>query len=47
MKFQWPKTEEEVKDISFRGVEWLFEGLSVEQQKAHLDIMLELKDTCY
>lgn len=47
MKFQWPKTEEEVKDISYRQVEWLLEGLSIEQQKAHRDIMLELKDTCY
>jgi transposase len=47
MKFQWPKSTEEVKDISIRQVEWLLEGLSIEQQKAHRDIKLELKDTCY
>jgi transposase len=47
MKFQWPRTEEEVKSISFRQVEWLLEGLSIEQQKAHRDIKLEMKETCY
>lgn len=47
MKFQWPKDEEEVKDISIRQVEWLLEGLSIEQKKAHKDIKLELKNTCF
>lgn len=47
MKFQWPKTEDEIKDVSIRQIEWLLEGLSIEQQKAHHDIKMELKSTCY
>ena len=34
MKFQWPRTPEEVKEISFQQVEWLLQGLEIEQKKA-------------
>jgi len=35
MKFQWPKTEGEVRDITKRQMEWLFEGLDIDPKKAH------------
>jgi len=37
MKFQWPKTQGEVRDITRRQLEWLLEGLQIDQKKAHLD----------
>ena len=33
MKFQWPKTADEVKEITFQQVEWLLQGLEIEQKK--------------
>ena len=33
MKFQWPRTPDEVKEISFKQVEWLLQGLEIEQKK--------------
>ena len=35
MKFQWPKTESDVRRITYRQLEWLLEGLSIDQKKAH------------
>ena len=35
MKFQWPKNQGEVRDITKRQMEWLLEGLQVDQKKAH------------
>jgi len=37
MKFQWPKSQGEVRDITKRQLEWLLEGLQVDQKKAHTD----------
>ena len=34
-RFQWPKTENEVKDITRQQFRWLMEGLNIEQPKAH------------
>jgi transposase len=34
-RFQWPKTENEVKDITWQQFRWLMEGLNIEQPKAH------------
>jgi len=33
-KFQWPRSEEEVKSVSTQQYKWLMEGLSIEQKKA-------------
>lgn len=33
--FQWPKNEEQVKQITQQQFRWLMEGLQVEQSKAH------------
>ena len=35
MKFQWPKTQGEVRDISKHQLEWLLQGLQIDQKKAH------------
>jgi transposase len=34
-KFQWPRTEDELKNITWQQFRWLMEGLNVEQPKAH------------
>ena len=47
MKFQWPKTPEEVKEISFQQVEWLLQGLEIEQKKALHEVKLDLKNSCF
>lgn len=33
MKFQWPKNQGDVQDITKRQLEWLLQGLNVEQKK--------------
>ena len=40
MKFQWPRTPDEVKEISFQQVEWLLQGLEIEQKKAHHQVKI-------
>ena len=47
MKFQWPRTPEEVKEISFQQVEWLLQGLEIEQNKALHEVRADLKNSCY
>lgn len=47
MKFQWPKTPEEVKEISYQQVEWLFQGLKIEQQTALHPVEMNLNNTCF
>jgi len=33
--FQWPKSEDDVKNITQQQLRWLMEGLSIDQPKAH------------
>ena len=47
LKFQWPRTPEEVKEISFRQVEWLLQGLEIEQKKAHHRVKINKENTCF
>ena len=47
MKFQWPRTPEEVKEISYRQVEWLLQGLEIEQKKALHEVRADLKNSCF
>lgn len=35
MKFQWPRNQGEVRDVTRRQLEWLLEGLQIDQKKAH------------
>jgi len=34
MKFQWPRNQGEVREITKRQLEWLLEGLQIDQKKA-------------
>lgn len=47
MKFQWPKDESNVKVITSKQLEWLLEGLAVEQKKAHREIKIDSKNSCF
>ena len=47
MKFQWPRTPEEVKEISFQQVEWLLQGLEIEQKKALHEVRADMKNSCF
>ncbi len=47
MKFQWPKKEQDVKEITMTQVEWLLQGLSIEQKKAHHDVKIDTKHICF
>ena len=33
-RFQWPRNEEELKELTQQEFRWLMEGLSIEQRKA-------------
>ena len=35
MKFQWPKNQVEIRDITKRQMEWLLEGLQIDQKNVH------------
>ncbi|RGF01350.1 hypothetical protein DW256_14930 [Ruminococcus sp. AM22-14LB] len=47
MKFQWPRTPDEVKEITFQQVEWLLQGLEIEQKKAHHQVKINVKNCCF
>ncbi|SFR87078.1 IS66 family insertion sequence element accessory protein TnpB [Anaeromicropila populeti] len=47
MKFQWPKDSEMVKEITVKQVEWLLEGLEMEQKKAHHEVKINRDNTCF
>ena len=47
MKFQWPKSSEDVKELSKQQIQWLLQGLSIEQKKAHHNVKMSLKNSCY
>ena len=47
MKFQWPRTPGEVKEITFQQVEWLLQGLEIEQKKAHHQVKINVKNCCF
>ncbi len=47
MKFQWPRADEEILDVSLRQIKWLLDGLSIEQRKAHRDININKENTCF
>lgn len=34
-KFQWPRNDTEVRDLTMQQLRWLMEGLSIDQPKAH------------
>lgn len=34
-KYQWPRTQEQVRELNSQEFRWLMEGLSIHQPKAH------------
>ena len=47
MKFQWPKDATEVKEITFQQMEWLLQGLSMEQKKALYPVEMRTEKICF
>ena len=41
-KFKWPKKKEDLKMINKKQLEWLLEGLSIEQKSYHKEVKREL-----
>ena len=47
MKFQWPKNKKEAQEISMQQVEWLLQGLEIEQKKALHEVKLPPRSSCF
>lgn len=47
MKFQWPRKEADVREISDQQVEWLLQGLEIEQKSALKPVEMSLKTSCF
>ena len=47
MKFQWPKDTSDVKEINIQQVEWLLQGLEIEQAKAHHNVKIDSENVCF
>ena len=47
MKFRWPKDEQMVKEITTKQLEWLLDGLEIEQVHAHHEVMRNSKYICF
>lgn len=47
MKFQWPKTPAEVKEISSQQVTWLLQGLEIDPKKALYPITIKRENSCF
>lgn len=47
MKFQWPKTPGQIKEIDPQQVKWLLQGLKTEQIKAHHEVKIQSKNVCF
>ena len=47
MKFQWPRESSDVKEISTQQVEWLLQGLEIEQKKAHHNVKFDIENVCF
>lgn len=47
MRFQWPRTPAEVREISFQQIEWLLQGLEIEQKHAHHQVKIDHRNSCF
>jgi len=47
MKFQWPMKESDMKEITYQQVEWLLQGLEIEQKKALYPVKASPKNSCF
>lgn len=47
LKFQWSRTPEEVKEVTFQQIEWLLQGLVIEPKKVHHAITVNHDECCF
>ena len=47
LKFQWPRTPDEVKEVSSQQIEWLLQGLEIEPKKMHHPIEINHTNSCF
>lgn len=47
MKYQWPRTAAELKEITPQQVRWLTEGLEIEPKRAHKRLAISRQSSCY
>jgi transposase len=47
MKFQWPRTPSEVREITGQQLQWLLQGLEIEQKKALQPVSMTLENSCF
>lgn len=47
LKFQWPRTPDEVKEVTQKQIEWLLEGLEMEPKKVHHPVEISNKNCCF
>lgn len=47
MKFQWPKDSAQAKEITSQQLEWLLQGLAIEQKKALHPVEMSVENTCF
>ena len=47
MKFQWPRNKDEVKEITGQQLEWLLDGLEIEQKNAHHPVNISSEKACF
>lgn len=45
MKFQWPRSSTELKNITKKQLNWLLSGLKIEQKNSFKDIEIDLENT--
>lgn len=47
MKFQWPRTPDEITEVTQQQLKWLLDGLSIEQKTAHHEVKMSSKTSCF
>lgn len=47
LKFQWPRTPEEVKEVTNQQIEWLLQGLELEPKKVHHTVEMSSQNSCF
>ena len=47
MKFRWPKTPADVREITPKQLQWLLDGLEIEQEKAHHPVEINVEKSCF
>nr|WP_302598796.1 IS66 family insertion sequence element accessory protein TnpB [uncultured Cellulosilyticum sp.] len=47
LKFQWPRTPDEVKEVSVQQIEWLLQGLEIESKKMYHPVEINHTNSCF